>query len=54
MPEVAVAGTLHDADTAQLPQSTRPVLTSDRHCGWLCGSVTEGCTVVTSRAPRPP
>jgi hypothetical protein len=25
MPDVAVAGTVHDADCDQLPQSTRPV-----------------------------
>ena len=45
---------VHDADTAQLPQSTRPVAASVRHAGWVCGSVARRLTVATLRAPIPP
>ena len=48
-PETAVVGTVHDADTAQFPQSIRPVgCGSVRHAGWVCGSD------ATASAPRPP
>ena len=43
-----------DADTAQLPQSTRPVVASVRQVGWFCGSGADGVTVATLRAPFPP
>src|SRR5256885_10380902 len=53
-PETAVVGTVPDADTAQLPQSTRPVEASVRQFGWLCGSDTDGCSpVAILRAPLP-
>ena len=39
MPETAVLGTVHDAETAQLPQSISPVDESVRHAGWVWGSV---------------
>ena len=48
MPDVAVAGTAHDAETAQLPQSTNPVEVSSRQAGWFCGSDAEGVTEVYS------
>ena len=54
MPETASAGTVHDADTAQLPQSMRPVVALVRQFGWFCGSDADGVTVATFRAPRPP
>ena len=54
MPETASAGTAHDAETAQLPQSTRPVAASVRQAGCACGSAAEGSTVATLRAPVPP
>ncbi len=47
-------GTGQDAETAQLPQSMRPVLASVRQFGCICGSVTDGLTVVIFRAPIPP
>ena len=53
MPETALAGTAHEAETAQLPQSISPVRCSVRQSGWFCGSVTEGETVATLRAPMP-
>jgi hypothetical protein len=53
MPEVAVAGTAHDADSAQLPQSMSPVAAAVRHAGCVCGSAAEGVTVATLRAPIP-
>ena len=37
MPEVAVGGTAHEPDTAQLPQSIRPVEACVRQFGWFCG-----------------
>ena len=49
-----VAGTAHEAETAQLPQSTRPVAASVRQVGWFCGSAADGVTVATLRAPMPP
>ena len=42
-PETAVVGTVHDADTAQFPQSISPVgCVSVRQAGWVCGSVADG------------
>ena len=52
MPETAVAGTFHEADTAQLLQSTRPVPVSVAHAGWFWTPAR--CTVSTLRAARPP
>src|SRR6516165_6550057 len=54
-PDTAVAGTAHDADTAQLPQSIRPVgAVSFLHAGWVCGSVAVGrIPLATIRAPLP-
>jgi hypothetical protein len=54
-PETAVDGTVHDADTAQFPQSIRPVgLGSLRHVGWDCGRVADGLNPdATFRAPLP-
>ena len=42
------------ADTAQLPQSIRPVGRVVRQAGWFCGSAGDGLTVATLRAPSPP
>ena len=53
MPETAVDGTAHEAETAQLPQSTRPVLLSVRQAGCVWGSVALGLIEVTLRAPLP-
>jgi hypothetical protein len=53
MPDTAEAGTGHEADTPQLPQSTRP-LELVRHCGWFCGRLADGLIVATLRAPSPP
>ena len=56
MPDVASAGTIHAADTAQLPQSTSPVvviLPKAVRLG-LRESVALGWIVVTRRAPTPP
>ena len=53
-PETAVLGTVHDADTAQLPQSISPVVESVRHAGWVCGNVPVGARLAAiSRAPSP-
>ena len=52
-PEVAVAGIVHDADTAQLSQWTRPVTVSTTGSGCDCGSATDGLIVAISRAPFP-
>jgi len=50
----AVLGTAQDADTAQWPQSIRPVLAWVRHAGWLCGRVALGRSpAMTWRAPLP-
>ena len=48
-------GTAHEADTAQLPQSYRPVVASVRHAGWVCGRVAEGVIVIrlADDQPRP-
>ena len=54
MPETAFAGTAHEAESAQLPQSTRPVLGTVKQSGCICGSVADGSTVSIFRAPRPP
>ena len=46
-----VDGTAHDADSAQFPQSTRPVAASLTHAGCVCGSVALGLTVaIVARA----
>ena len=54
-PDTASDGTVHEADTAQLPQSMRPVgALSFWHAGWDCGSVAVGCMLETTlRAPFP-
>ena len=54
-PETAVVGTVHDADTAQLPQSMSPVgAVSFLQAGWVCGSVALGSSPgATLRAPFP-
>ena len=45
---------VHEAETAQFPQSTRPVLlTVMQFGGWFCGSATDGLMVATFRAPKP-
>ena len=55
MPDTAVLGTVHDADTPQLPQSISPVEESVRHAGWVCGSVAVGLMFdAIFRAPSPP
>ena len=54
MPETASSGTVHSAETAQLPQSIRPVAAVVRQFGWFCGSRPDGRTVATLRAPIPP
>jgi hypothetical protein len=54
MPEVAVDGTSHDAESSQLPQSTSPVVGSLMQLGCACGSVAVGASVATLRAPSPP
>ena len=41
-PDTVLVGTVHEADTAQLPQSVRLVVLSNRHGGWACGSDTDG------------
>jgi len=54
-PETASLGTVHDADVAQLPQSTSPVDEFVRQEGWVCGSVAEGFRPdAMIRAPSPP
>ena len=53
-PEVAFAGTVQEPETAQLPQSMRPLAACVRQFGWFCGSDAVGLTVVILRAPRPP
>ncbi|SRR6266508_1050314 len=54
MPETALAGTVQDADTPQLPQSTRPVVAWVRQAGWFCGSDADGrIPAATMRAPLP-
>jgi len=51
-PETAVLGTVHDLDTAQLPQSMRPVEEKVWHAGWV--DVPVGARFeATSRAPSP-
>ena len=54
MPETASAGTAQLADTAQFPQSIRPVDAVVWQSGWFCGSAADGWTVATLRAPWPP
>ena len=54
-PETALDGTVHEADTAQLPQSISPVEDWVIHAGWLWGRVTDGrIPAWTIRAPLPP
>ena len=50
-----MVGTVHEADTAQLPQSMSPVgALSFRQAGWVCGSVAVGSIAETTlRAPSP-
>ena len=52
-PDTAFAGTLHDTDSAQLPQSMSPVTASLRHAGCVCGSAIVGRTVAIFLAPNP-
>jgi hypothetical protein len=51
MPEVALAGTAHDVDSAQLPQSIKPVEVSVKQAGWVWAVTGE--IVATFRAPNP-
>ena len=54
MPETAVAGTAHDADTrpvAAVDQAGRGV---GQAGGLVCGSDADGVTVAILRAPMPP
>ena len=50
---MAVEGTTQEADSAQLPQSFRPVVASATQAGWLCGKGTEGEIAAMNRAPLP-
>ena len=54
-PDTALGGTVHEADTAQLPQSMSPVPVGPlRQDGWVCGSVAVGDRFeATLRAPFP-
>src|SRR4249919_1440307 len=54
-PDTAVLGTVHEADTAQLPQSMSPVgWVSFLHAGCVCGSEAVGSMLETTlRAPLP-
>ncbi len=47
-----MVGTVQEVETAQLPQSMRPVAESLRQAGWFCGPVP--LTIATFRAPIPP
>lgn len=50
-PETASVGTVHDAETDQLPASTIPVAASRKGFGWVCTPV---CWIVSIlRAPKP-
>jgi hypothetical protein len=53
MPDTASLGTVHSAETDQLPQSIRPVVAWVRQFGWFWGRPA-GRTVATLRAPMPP
>ena len=53
-PDTEVDGTAHDADSDQLPQSTRPVVSSVRQAGCVWGNVALGVSDATCRAPAPP
>ena len=53
MPETASAGTVQDADTAQLPQSTSPVRVSVRQGAGSAAAGTLALTVAICRAPLP-
>ncbi len=52
-PDTVLVGTVHEADTAQLPQSVSPVVASFRQAGCDCGSDTDGWMVAIRRAPLP-
>ena len=52
-PETTVLGTAHEADTPQLPRSTRLVAEAVRQLGWFCGSDADGVMLATLRAPLP-
>ncbi len=54
-PDTALLGTVHEADTAQLPQSISPVAAvSFLQAGCVCGSVAVGSMFETIlRAPSP-
>jgi hypothetical protein len=54
MPDTASAGVAQEADSAQLPQSTSPVVDWVRQLGWFCGRDALGVIVVIFRAPLPP
>ena len=41
---------VHEAETAQLPQSTRPVLLTEMQLGWDCGKAADGVMLATLRA----
>ena len=45
-------GTVHVAETPQLPQSMRPVACAVRHAGWL--RAVAGTLAAILRAPSPP
>src|SRR5436305_1429227 len=49
----AADGTAHDAETDQLPASTRPVALSVRGAGWICRVICAAGRVATRRAPLP-
>ena len=51
---MAFAGTAHEADTAQLPQSTSPVAAFVSGLGWTCRRVADEGMVATLRAPMTP
>ena len=54
MPDTAVDGTAHDADSLQLPQSVIALGGVEQHAGWVCGNEAVGATLLaTLRAPRP-
>ena len=55
MPETAFAGTVHDAETLQFPQSIRPVSLNVWQAGCVCGSLAVGLMFAAIlRAPSPP
>ena len=54
MPDTAVAGTAHEAETAQLPQSIRPVGAFGQAVRLGLRERRDGLTEAISRAPFPP